>query len=112
MDDDARVGKAGSAVTEIGHNSAMLDDKRETMYHNKRDRVFVRGIQGHYNVKQELERLARRSACTQGQGQFTSSTGHSASHAITSSPRTASRRPSTCIWKNMRPALRRRSTAM
>ena len=57
MDDDARVGKGGSAVTEIGHNSSLLDDKRETMYHNKRDRVFVRGIQGHYNVKEELERL-------------------------------------------------------
>ncbi|MGE3247976.1 MAG: cupin domain-containing protein [Beijerinckiaceae bacterium] len=56
MDDDARVGK-GAAVTEMGHNSAMLDEKRETMYHNKKDRVFVRGIQGAYNVKEELERL-------------------------------------------------------
>lgn len=57
MDDDARVGKGGAAVTEMGHNSSLLDDKRETMYHNKKDRVFVRGIQGEYNVKQELDRL-------------------------------------------------------
>ncbi|OJY03598.1 MAG: gentisate 1,2-dioxygenase [Rhizobiales bacterium 62-17] len=35
----------------------MLEEKRETLYHRKKDRVFVRGIQGEYNVKQELDRL-------------------------------------------------------
>lgn len=55
MDDDSRVSKAEAEP--IGHNSALLDEKRATMYHNKKDRVFVRGIQGEYNVKAELERL-------------------------------------------------------
>ena len=55
--DDNRVAKGGAIPGDIGHNSVALDDKREKMYHNKKDRVFVRGIQGEYNVKQELERL-------------------------------------------------------
>ena len=55
--DDNRVAKGGAAPGDIGHNSVVLDEKREKMYHNKKDRVFVRGIQGEYNVKQELERL-------------------------------------------------------
>lgn len=29
----------------------------ESHYHSKKDRVFVRGIQGHYNLKEELVRL-------------------------------------------------------
>ena len=29
----------------------------ESHYHSKKDRVFVRGIQGHYNLKEELTRL-------------------------------------------------------
>jgi gentisate 1,2-dioxygenase len=29
----------------------------ESHYHSKKDRVFVRGIQGHYNLKDELKRL-------------------------------------------------------
>jgi quercetin dioxygenase-like cupin family protein len=29
----------------------------ESHYHSKKDRVFVRGIQGHYNLKEELQRL-------------------------------------------------------
>src|SRR5215510_3245132 len=29
----------------------------ESHYHSKKDRVFVRGIQGHYNLKEELARL-------------------------------------------------------
>jgi gentisate 1,2-dioxygenase len=57
MDDDARIAKGGAAGAEIGHNSDILDEKRKTMYHNKKDRVFVRGFQGEYNVQQELERL-------------------------------------------------------
>jgi gentisate 1,2-dioxygenase len=55
--DDNRVSKGGAAPGDIGHNSAALDEKRAGMYHNRKDRVFVRGIQGEYNVKQELERL-------------------------------------------------------
>ena len=55
--DDSRVSKGGAAPGDIGHNSVALDEKRAGMYHNRKDRVFVRGIQGEYNVKQELERL-------------------------------------------------------
>ncbi len=29
----------------------------ESHYHSKKDRVFVRAIQGHYNLKEELARL-------------------------------------------------------
>jgi gentisate 1,2-dioxygenase len=29
----------------------------ESHYHSKKDRIFVRGIQGHYNLKDELKRL-------------------------------------------------------
>ncbi|MBM3607098.1 MAG: cupin domain-containing protein [Alphaproteobacteria bacterium] len=54
---DDRVLKGGATPGDIGHNSEALDEKRNNMYHNRKDRVFVRGIQGEYNVKQELERL-------------------------------------------------------
>lgn len=57
MDDDNRVQKAGASPADMGHNSAALEEKRATMYHNKKDRVFVRGIQGEYNVQAELDRL-------------------------------------------------------
>ncbi|MDH7799567.1 MULTISPECIES: cupin domain-containing protein [unclassified Beijerinckia] len=57
MTADPRVQKGGAQVADIGHNSAALEEKRETLYHRKKDRVFVRGIQGEYNVKQELDRL-------------------------------------------------------
>ena len=29
----------------------------ESHYHSKKDRVFVRAIQGHYNLKEELVQL-------------------------------------------------------
>jgi hypothetical protein len=29
----------------------------ESHYHSKQDRIFVRAIQGHYNLKDELARL-------------------------------------------------------
>src|SRR5260221_11702636 len=29
----------------------------ESQYHGKKDRVFVRGMQGHYNLREELARL-------------------------------------------------------
>jgi uncharacterized RmlC-like cupin family protein len=57
MDDEPRVKKGGAQPAEVGHNSAMLEEKRANLYHSKKDRVFVRGIQGEYNVKQELDRL-------------------------------------------------------
>jgi quercetin dioxygenase-like cupin family protein len=56
MDGQSRVQK-GSAEPALGHNSEALEEKRASMYHMKKDRVFVRGIQGEYNVKQELDRL-------------------------------------------------------
>ncbi len=63
MNVDPRVQKGGAAPADVGHNSAALDEKRATMYHNKKDRVFVRGIQGEYNLKEELDRLRTCRAC-------------------------------------------------
>ena len=34
-----------------------VPEANESHYHSKKDRVFVRGIQGSYNLKTELERL-------------------------------------------------------
>ena len=33
----------------------------ESHYSSKKDRVFVRGIQGHYNLKEELVRLRKEN---------------------------------------------------
>ena len=35
----------------------VVPEANESHYHSKKDRVFVRGIQGSYNLKTELERL-------------------------------------------------------
>jgi quercetin dioxygenase-like cupin family protein len=35
----------------------MVKDKTESHYHSKKDRVFVRGVQGQYSLKDELKRL-------------------------------------------------------
>ena len=36
----------------------MADEPKATeYYHSKKDRVFLRGITGHYNLKEELARL-------------------------------------------------------
>ena len=58
MADDSRVTKGG-ASSELGHNSANMskEEKIANLYHSKKDRVFVRGIQGEYNIKAELDRL-------------------------------------------------------
>ena len=56
MDAESRV-KKGSGTAEVGHNSQALEEKRRSLYHNKKDRVFVRAIAGEYNVKDELNRL-------------------------------------------------------
>jgi len=54
--DGPRVGKDPAAA---GHNSNMMtvDEKVANLYHSKKDRIFVRGFQGEYNVKKELDRL-------------------------------------------------------
>ncbi len=57
MNVESRVKKGDAAPAELGHNSAALEEKRASMYHNNKNRVFVRAIQGEYNVKQELDRL-------------------------------------------------------
>lgn len=57
MDDEPRITKGGAGGAEIGHNSELLEERTKELYHNKKDRVFVRGIQGEYNVQAELERL-------------------------------------------------------
>ena len=58
MDGDGRVQK-GAAGSAIGHNSEnqTREEKVASLYHSKKDRVFVRAIQGEYNVKAELDRL-------------------------------------------------------
>ena len=55
-----RVGKAPPAT--IGHNSEVMtvEEKVANLYHSKKDRIFVRGFQGEYNVKKELDRLDRQ----------------------------------------------------
>ena len=35
----------------------MASEPNESHYHSKKDRIFVRAIQGHYNLKDELARL-------------------------------------------------------
>src|SRR5688572_32451628 len=35
----------------------MASEPNESHYHSKKDRIFVRAIQGHYNLKEELARL-------------------------------------------------------
>ena len=37
-----------AAPAELGHNSAALEEKRASMYHNNKNRVFVRAIAGEY----------------------------------------------------------------
>jgi gentisate 1,2-dioxygenase len=58
MDGEPRVQK-GAGAGSIGHNSEnqSREEKIANLYHSKKDRVFVRGIQGEYNVKSELDRL-------------------------------------------------------
>lgn len=58
MADDTRVTKGGGAA-DIGHNSSKLttEEKVANLYHSKKDRIFVRAIQGEYNIKGELDRL-------------------------------------------------------
>ena len=48
--DDQKAERAEASASETRRNP------RE-YYHDKKDRVFVRGIQGHYNLTQELQRL-------------------------------------------------------
>jgi quercetin dioxygenase-like cupin family protein len=59
MDSEPRVQKGGASSASIGHNSEnqSREEKIANLYHSKKDRVFVRGIQGAYNVKEELDRL-------------------------------------------------------
>jgi gentisate 1,2-dioxygenase len=59
MKDEPRVQKGAGAAADIGHNSAhqTREEKIAQLYHSKKDRVFVRPIQGAYNVKEELDRL-------------------------------------------------------
>ena len=58
MEGESRVGKGGAKPGAIGHNSEKThEEKVAGLYHSKKDRVFVRSIQGAYNVKEELDRL-------------------------------------------------------
>ncbi len=46
-------------VADIGHNSKNLtrEEKIASLYHSKKDRIFVRSIQGSYALQDELDRL-------------------------------------------------------
>lgn len=57
MNVESRVKKGEAAPAEMGHNSAAIEEKRKNLYHNNKNRVFVRAIAGEYNVKEELTRL-------------------------------------------------------
>lgn len=59
MTEDPRVERGGAAAAEIGHNSSKQtkEEKIASFYHSNKNRVFVRGIQGSYNLKDELQRL-------------------------------------------------------
>jgi mannose-6-phosphate isomerase-like protein (cupin superfamily) len=57
MNVESRVKKGEAAPAEMGHNSAAIEEKRQNLYHNNKNRVFVRAIAGEYNVKDELKRL-------------------------------------------------------
>jgi gentisate 1,2-dioxygenase len=48
-----------SGTPGISHNSKQMtrEEKIAGLYHSKKDRVFVRAIQGHYGLKEELDRL-------------------------------------------------------
>lgn len=48
MDSDKKVSKVDPADNVVGN---------ESHYHSKKDRMFVRGIQGQYSLKEELARL-------------------------------------------------------
>ena len=106
MSDQSRVQKGAAGAAELGHNSAVLDEKRQTMYHNNKNRVFVRAIAGEYNVKEELTRLRSVPRVRKA------SEVQPVSAVISLSPKMGSRKPSICIWKNMRRAQNPKSMAM
>jgi quercetin dioxygenase-like cupin family protein len=56
VDKDKRTGVAPAT---IGHNSGGLtrEEKIAALYQSKKDRIFVRPIQGAYNLKDEMDRL-------------------------------------------------------
>src|SRR3954465_4071678 len=94
----------------------------ESHYHSKKDRVFVRGIQGQYSLKDELKRLRSMPRVRKAKdlkfvdGPQTYSRHYLEPNDATPAPHTAgrktgSRRCSTCTSRNTRRAANRRSTA-
>ena len=59
MNDDPRVQRGGGKPADIGHNSGKQskEEKLASFYHSNKKRVFVRGIQGAYSLKDEMQRL-------------------------------------------------------
>jgi len=57
--EDSRVTRGGAAPADIGHNSGAQtkEEKLASFYHSNKNRVFVRGVQGAYALKDELKRL-------------------------------------------------------
>ena len=72
LDEDAKWEKLWSELflkgqaSEVGQSRATMG--KESHYNSKKDRVFVRGIQGQYSLKDELARLRAHAARHQGQG--------------------------------------------
>jgi uncharacterized RmlC-like cupin family protein len=56
--EDQRVQRGGAAA-DIGHNSGKQtkEEKIASFYHSNKNRIFVRGIQGAYSLKDEMKRL-------------------------------------------------------
>jgi hypothetical protein len=82
----------------------------ESHYHSKKDRIFVRAIQGHYNLKEELQRLRSLPRVKKG-SELKFMDGPSATAGTTWSRWTASARRCTSTSRNTARAACRRSTA-
>ena len=91
----AEQAKDRAAATEAAVN--------ESHYHSKKDRVFVRAIQGAYNLKDELARLRAMPRVRKGTPDQVHRRPAELTAATTSSRRTASRRRSTSTSRNTRP---------
>ena len=75
----------------------------ESQYHSKKDRVFVRGIQGHYSLKEELARLRAMPRVSKGSRDQVRGRPAIVSAGTTSSRWTASRRRCTSTSRSTGP---------
>jgi hypothetical protein len=85
--------------------------ENESHYHSKKDRVFVRGIQGQYSLKDELARLRDMPRVRKAEDIRFRDGPADLEPPLRRARRTASRRPSTCTSRSTARAGARRSTA-